>query len=297
MPMHSNNILITFLLVIVPLHLSAATPLDCTHALKELAYRNGERTHLHRTPAEYFASARVGDRPRLVLTVGLPGSGKSHWVATAKTQGWAVISLDELRHGLAVEKRLRQEVIRLKRGIFVFPNPNNTEHVLALTREAGLLATRLFFEAVDRGLPVVWDGVNSMAIFRGTVLMQARECGYFTEALVFDSDDASVNAANIAKRVQSGGHDIVVTDNPAKLEAARRSELLALQQQLAQQPIRSAPASSACGKASRIPEEPATPLTFLAGIDALEENDFVDHIERVKVYNWTLPSDVDLKKQ
>ena len=45
----------------------------------------------------YFDEPKKLDRPRMLLTIGIPGSGKSYAIRRALEKGWVGISSDELR--------------------------------------------------------------------------------------------------------------------------------------------------------------------------------------------------------
>ena len=135
------------------------------------------------SPETYFKSERELGRPRMILTIGLPGSGKSWWSNHAKDRGWSVISLSEIREQLRKSQKEIEEPVLLEKSYEI--------------------AKSQFHAALKEGKSVVWDSTNT-SVWRSWMLVDARRAGYFTEALVFQSPSLEVNASNVASRVSNG---------------------------------------------------------------------------------------------
>jgi predicted kinase len=251
----------------------------CPPALS--GYERGAVTDRGRSLAEYFREATEGDRPRMVLLQGLPGSGKSTWTSEAAALGWEVISLDDWRRRV-IERRLAEGKPVKVKGKLVIPNPLDNRHLVAVTWEAGQNAQRQFVAAMAERRPVLWDGVYDMPRFRVPTLTEARTAGYFTECLSFVSPDLRINLANVALRVAGGGRDIAAAELTAKeKEAARIALLTTMQERLRTLPLREdATAFTVVG---------ALPESFdrIAARGFIAENDFVNRLERVRVQNWS----------
>jgi predicted kinase len=116
----------------------------------------------------------VGARQKLIVLVGLPGSGKSTW---AERQGVGVLSSDAVRVLLTGDAG-NQTVNRL-----VFPT---LRYLLTMRMKAGAEATIL-------------DATSLMAKERKAWIRTAEELGCDAEAVFFDTPLAVCKARNAAR--------------------------------------------------------------------------------------------------
>lgn len=110
--------------------------------------RDSERAKVHEEIIEsFFENTEKVDEPELLIVGGLPGAGKSTSVAAMKPESNVVIVDPDL-----IKSRLIDG--------FRF-NEENSAHVLAAHEESSWLAKRLFAEAQQRSVNIVYDGTFS----------------------------------------------------------------------------------------------------------------------------------------
>lgn len=201
------------------------------------------------------------DKPRFVMLVGLPGSGKSRWIENARQHGWEVISIDQVRVALVEAARLRHEKIQVG-GRIMDPDPQNPQHVFSFNDEAFEVGNAMVLASLARRRPVVFDATN-IGPKRAIQLELARSAGYHTEAVVFETPDVAVNNVNIEQRVNQGGLDLFGVDatNP---RGSRGTFLARLKTTMDSHPVR----TSNSGQ------------------------DWVDRVQFVGVRDWTKKSEV-----
>ena len=99
---------------------------------------------------------------KAILTVGIPGSGKSHWAA--KQDGYRVINLDDCRY-------------------LVSGDSSNQ----ACTKEAAKIHERLIDLAVRDGVNIIVSDTNLNKGFRDVLEARLWNDGYTVEIKVFDT--------------------------------------------------------------------------------------------------------------
>lgn len=227
-------------------------------------------------PAEkLFSSATRERRPRVVFTVGIPGSGKSSWVNAAKKKGWIVISNDEIRKEIILEMKAKGEKINLPNGSIEEPDVLNPAHLFSLPGIIDLSVDR-FRDAAKLKRPVVMDA-NNLDFARAERFMVARQAGYSVEAIEFVTPDVAFNLNNVERRLAEGGHDILPGNGKSPNTSSDR--LRKLEERLEQM--------------NRNPLKQRSESTQNVQADSREDemlmNDYVDVLYRVPVKDYSTP--------
>lgn len=164
----------------------------CAEALTSLPrFQFGQVTDKNQTPDALFASTVTPKgQPRLILTVGVPGSGKSTWVRHADPNEWEVLSIDAIRTRLLEQKGIDPSI----------PQNHFRPDIL---RTAQTILTEKVDTAIAAGKSIVIDQ-NNLTPIRANWTHRARAWGYNVEALVFSSKDLRSNLANVRHRGNSG---------------------------------------------------------------------------------------------
>lgn len=152
---------------------------------------------------------QLSDRPRILLTIGIPGSGKSYVSHPAKQLGWNVICSDEMRKTRLLQLKESNGHIIVD-GKAAQPDEMNPKHIFSAE-----LRTWVFDElrsslqdALESRQNIVFDATNTN-LQRVYFMNMARHHGYSVEALIFrPNKNLDVHIGNIENRVRSGGVDI-----------------------------------------------------------------------------------------
>tara|TARA_Y100000817_G_scaffold305832_1_gene290347 strand:- start:237 stop:959 length:723 start_codon:yes stop_codon:yes gene_type:complete len=145
----------------------------------------------------------------MLLTIGIPGSGKSYAIRRALEKGWVGISSDELRVNRLEQLAANGETIEID-GEAVIPDSSNPAHVFhSCLRE---WVNQEIFRQIEINTEskknIVLD-ITNVSLHRVLFMNKARQHGYFVEAFVFEpNSDIFVHVENIEKRVAQGGLDI-----------------------------------------------------------------------------------------
>jgi predicted kinase len=148
----------------------------------------GQTTESGISPSEYFKSATGTDgRPRIVMLVGIAGSGKSTWSRHADPGTWTTISVDVIRRGIMD----RIQSLTPERTVRPFDSDIAAETTQTLLD--------FISQAVAEGRNIILDQNNTLPS-RSEYFRDARIRGYQTEGLVFVSESADVNFRNVSQR-------------------------------------------------------------------------------------------------
>lgn len=170
--------------------------------------------------SQYFQTKQESGKKFLLLTIGIPGSGKSYYLDQYKDQ-FLKISSDDLRQEILREAKSKGEKLLL-RGKDQVANPKDASHVFApelrdrVYEKIGLL----FSEAIRQRKSVLLD-ITNVSLQRVYYMMQARACNYDVDAFYFLPKDLEQHLENIQKRVEKGGLDLAPLDEADK-EGRRR---------------------------------------------------------------------------
>ncbi len=247
-------------------------------------------THTGITPSAYFENAKTAPSaqtaalPRFVLTIGIPGGGKSSWTKEAQKRGWLVVSPDDIRTEILTDMREKQKNVTLKSGEQELADPENPNHYFnapSIRTEAYDLARKRIETGLSEGRSIVWDTMN-IDPKRIPFIHSAREKGYFVESLVFESVDPSVNSENVRLRAARGGLDLVLPGTPHADE--KRLEILSNLHSLAlvflPKPESANP--SYLKNAGPLPPQ-ANPEFFPRGARAKDQEDYLGKLPKEQV--------------
>jgi len=153
----------------VEMHRLAAEELGCFDAPFKYADGTTLRSFMAspQTVDPSYPIPRESSRPTATVMCGLPGSGKSTWLAQNR-DGMPIVSLDEIRE---------------REGI----SPDKPQHrVIAIAKEeakAHLRGRRDF----------AWDGTNLSRELRDGILGMCRDYGFATRLVVTEATDSEIN--------------------------------------------------------------------------------------------------------
>lgn len=147
--------------------------------------------------------------PRILLPIGVSGSGKSSALSAAEKHGWAIINADECRRRHLQSLLMTKTPIVLN-GVSKIPDPNLAADVFA--PELRKILPTWILEDLDlklrEGRNLVLD-ITNLTLERARYLIHARAKNYECIAILFPSLDLSINATRVKGRGERGGLDIV----------------------------------------------------------------------------------------
>lgn len=153
------------------------------------------------SPKEFFASARSAQgRLRAVFTIGISGSGKSHWADIAAAQGWTLLQSDTLRVQWLKEAQLKGKELILA-GNLSMPNPQDTSHVFCDELRERVMDLDFLVSQVVPDQAVVFD-ITNLTLQRVPLMQQMLAKGYDVEALVFEPNTLDVHVKNVNGRAE-----------------------------------------------------------------------------------------------
>ena len=131
------------------------------------------------------------DKRRIIVLVGLPGSGKSTWrddfLATAK-EDFVVVSSDDI-----IEEMCAEEGITYSEGFEKFAG-----------KATGKMKQN-FREAVNSGRNIIWDQTNMTQKKRRGILKGVPE-DYYREVVAFEITEAELNKRLAQREKETGKH-------------------------------------------------------------------------------------------
>lgn len=113
--------------------------------------------------------------PQAIVTVGIPGSGKSHF-ASQQPDTWVEVNLDACR--LAVSGDAGNQ---------------------ACTADAVALHTRFVDAAIALGRDLIVSDTNLSPVFRDQLVAKLRDAGYDVDVRVIDTPFVLCQARNLAR--------------------------------------------------------------------------------------------------
>ncbi len=187
----------------------------------------------HLAIGKLFSPRRANDPPRLIVPIGIPGSGKTFLTSAASFFGWKVANPDLIRVEILNKMSLSGQLLRLRDGRLVRVDSTLPDHVFSLPpRLVFGRVKELFDEALKDRRDFVLDGMNIDAN-RVDYFDQAMRRGYKITAVVFNPADITVHSANIRHRASLGGLDLVTSDLQGADE--KRQDILARLKMIMQQ--------------------------------------------------------------
>jgi len=151
------------------------------------------------SPKEFFASARsTQGRLRAVFTIGISGSGKSHWADIAAAHDWQLLQSDTLRVEWLKEAQLQGQELMLD-GKLSMPNPQDTAHIFCSELREKVMDLEFLLSQVKEDRAVVFD-VTNLTLQRVPLMQRMVEMGYDVEALVFEPNNLEVHVKNVNGR-------------------------------------------------------------------------------------------------
>ena len=157
------------------------------------------------SPEEFFASQKNKQlKTRAVFTIGISGSGKSHWSRIAEQNHWNVLNSDSIR--VESLKKAQQENKKvLINGQLTLPDPQNEEHVFCPELRALVMDSDYLLSLTKSEQAVVFD-ITNLTLQRVPLMLKTRLKGFAVEALVFAPNSLDVHQKNVSlrKNVKSG---------------------------------------------------------------------------------------------
>ncbi len=174
----------------------------------ELSVSQSLRTEVKTTsglsPSDFFASPRSAQgRLRAVFTIGISGSGKSHWADIAAAQNWKLLQSDTLRVEWLKEAQLKGEELVLA-GNLSMPNPRDTTHIFCSELRDKVMDLDFLVSQVNPDQAVVFD-ITNLTLQRVPFMQQMLARGYDVEALVFEPNSLDVHVKNVNGRSEQRG--------------------------------------------------------------------------------------------
>jgi len=169
------------------------------------------------SPHDYFVDQA---KKRAVFTIGISGSGKSHWSQVAEDLGWKVINADAIRVDYLKEKRARGLPITVD-GVVCEADPENLRHIFSPELRALTTNPEFYFRFLESSKNIVFD-ITNLTYSRVPLMSQASNVGFFVEALIFRPQDIKIHLSNLQKRSLSKGLDLVDVKSPDSAEKRTR---------------------------------------------------------------------------
>lgn len=146
--------------------------------------------------------------PQMILTIGIPGSGKSYFSRDLDTAKWEVISADDLRVQHLTQYQNQGKALQLK-GVEKIPDPSDAADVFSPELREWVYheASKKVDEAIAQNKNIFLD-ITSVTLQRVPFIIKAKKAGYFVKALIFTPSDTKKNLRNVTKRVEAGGLDL-----------------------------------------------------------------------------------------
>lgn len=155
----------------------------------------------------YFKARESEDRPVLLMTIGIPGSGKSFFLSGAEAN-FVCISADALREEFLKECR-EKSIPLVLRGEEKIPNEKDARDVFAPELREWVRKTSLekLHNALEQKKNILLD-ITAVNLLRVYYTMLARQHGYLVDAVVFEPASLDYHLKNIRSRVEHGGLDL-----------------------------------------------------------------------------------------
>jgi len=172
---------------------------------------------------QYFQSKKLAKEKFLLLTIGIPGSGKSFYLKQY-SEHFVTISSDDIRQEILKEAKDKNQKMLL-RGEYQEPDPWDAKHVFApeLRDVVFKKIDFLFDEALSQSKSILLD-ITNVSLQRVYYMMKARKFAYQVDGFYFLPKDLKQHLENIQKRVEKGGLDLAPKCEPNK--EARREKII-----------------------------------------------------------------------
>jgi hypothetical protein len=157
------------------------------------------------SPEDFFSSQKNDQhQTRAVFTIGISGSGKSHWSRIAEKNNWNVLNSDSIRVNWLKEAQKENKKVLIN-GQLTLPDPSNEEHVFCPELRALVMDREYLLSLTKLDQAVVFD-ITNLTLQRVPLMLKAMLKGYAVEALVFAPNSLEVHQKNVSlrKNVKSG---------------------------------------------------------------------------------------------
>ncbi len=157
------------------------------------------------SPEDFFSSEKNDNsKTRAVFTIGISGSGKSHWSRIAEQNNWNVLNSDSIRVEWLKKAQLENKKVLIN-GQLTLPDPQNEEHVFCPELRALVMDSEYLLSLTKPDQAVVFD-ITNLTLQRVPLMLKTTLKGYVVEALVFAPNSLEVHQKNVSlrKNVKSG---------------------------------------------------------------------------------------------
>ena len=157
------------------------------------------------SPEDFFASQKNSEhKTRAVFTIGISGSGKSHWSRIAEQNHWNVLNSDSIRVEWLKKAQIDNKKVMIN-GQLTLPDPQNEEHVFCPELRALVMDSDYLLSLTNPEQAVVFD-ITNLTLQRVPLMLKTILKGFAVEALVFAPNSLDIHKKNVSlrKNIKSG---------------------------------------------------------------------------------------------